>query len=312
MNHSTLMNILPFLSFCLLSALGCQAPDQGKERVTLEAGYTFPYSLDEPDETFLLPMILEEISGLDLSDDGKTLAAIQDENGILFLIDRHSGQVKTETEFWKDGDYEGVEFVGDTVYVVKSNGTLYEIIHPGTDRQGVKNHKNFLSGGNDVEGLAYDQANRRLLLACKGNPGHSGKAYPDQRAVYAFDLKDKELLEEPVFLIDSDSVLSYLDESPGIRKLEKLLEFFDPDEAFGFYPSAIAIHPLSGHLYISSSVGKMLIVLHTSGRIVHIEKLKKKIHPQPEGLCFDEQGTLFISSEGRGEQGRIHRFDYRP
>ena len=51
----------------------------------------------------------------------------------------------------------------------------------------------------DTEGLAYDAANHRLLIACKEFPGKDLKGY---KAIYAFDLKQKRLLPEPTFKID--------------------------------------------------------------------------------------------------------------
>ena len=78
-----------------------------------------------------------------------------------------------EIQFHKDGDYEGIEIVGDKVYVIKSTGTIYEVTNPGTKEQQRKKFNSFLSKENDVEGLAYDKKNNRLLVACKGIPTSS-------------------------------------------------------------------------------------------------------------------------------------------
>ena len=298
----------------LLSLFSCNDPTPETEAtgITILEGYAFPYNMGKPDQTFEMPDELEEISGLGLSDDGNTLAAVQDEDGEIFLVNRYTGEVQAEIEFWKDGDYEGIEFVGDDIYVVKSTGTVYEVLRPGEEQPVVNKYNFFLDGDNDVEGLAYDADAHRLLLACKGNAGHD-KAYPNRKAVYGFDLRERMLLETPVYFVELDSVRNYLGQSPAIWKLAKLLEFFNPEEEFGFSPSAIAIHPLSGYLYMTSSVGKMLIVMRKDGQIVHIEKLNKRVHPQPEGLCFAKDGTLFLSNEeGKGADPVIYRFDYKP
>ncbi|MBK7408618.1 MAG: SdiA-regulated domain-containing protein [Saprospirales bacterium] len=80
-----------------------------------------------------------------------------------------------------------------------------------------------------------------------------------------------------------------------------------------FAPSALAIHPLTGHLYLLSSVGKLLVVLdRETGAIIYVQKLKKSVHPQPEGICFDPDGTMYISNEGKDGNGLIHKFAYLP
>lgn len=243
----------------------------------------FPYDVDEPELLADMPDILEEISGLDLK--GDELIAIQDEDGIIFRIDRHSGKVLQQIDFWKEGDYEGVEFVGDAIWVTKSNGNLYEVTNAGTDAQEVTEHKTWLKGENDVEGLCYDEANHRLLLACKDDPKGNGLD-KENRYIFAYDLETHELLEDPVVTIP---------------RLE------------GFAPSALAIHPRSGELYLTSSQGKQLLVTAPDGRVKMLMKLDKDLFPQPEGLTFAPDGTLYISTEaGRGLPGRIYRLPLAP
>lgn len=298
------------LVFLLLSLLACQ-PATNKEEVptgiTLVDGYTFNYQLNKPAETFKLPGDLEEISGLGISPDGKKLVAVQDEDGKLFFINRINGEVVKEFKFWKDGDYEGVEWVGNKVYVVKSSGTIYEVTDFDEKEPPVEKYNFFLDSDNDVEGLGYDAQNDRLLLACKAKAGKEGE-FKYKKGIYSFDLDSKELAESPTYFVNLDSVNNYLQKEPAIRKLEKLLEFFDPSEPFSFAPSGLAVHPLTGNLFITSSVGKLLMVLNQEGAILHIEKLDKDIHRQPEGLCFAHDGTLYLSNEGKGGRGRIHVF----
>ena len=137
----------------LMSLFFCNAPADTEEStasITLLDGYDFCYSLKEPDQTFKMPKDLEEISGLGISEDGETLVAIQDEDGKLFIISRYTGEVVNEIGFWKDGDYEGVEMVGSTAYVVKSSGTLYEVTNPGALEQEVEKYNFFLDDSNDA------------------------------------------------------------------------------------------------------------------------------------------------------------------
>ncbi|MEL6720372.1 MAG: SdiA-regulated domain-containing protein, partial [Bacteroidota bacterium] len=78
-----------------------------------------------------------------------------------------------------------------------------------------------------------------------------------------------------------------------------------------FAPSAIAIHPITKDWYILSSVGKLLVVLDQEGNIQNVEKLSARLMKQPEGLCFDTNGDLFITSEGDGGKGRLFKYVFQ-
>jgi uncharacterized protein YjiK len=78
---------------------------------------------------------------------------------------------------------------------------------------------------------------------------------------------------------------------------EQLCDFFLTRDEYDLAPSAIAIHPITEQLFITSSVGKVLMVLNPDGRIDHLQRLDKKLYAQPEGMTFDSDGTLYISTE---------------
>ena len=68
--------------------------------------------------------------------------------------------------------------------------------------------------------------------------------------------------------------------------------------------------PISGNLYVLASVGKTLVVIDHHNQIMHVELLDPMQFPQPEGICFDPQGNLFISSEGtKIEASFVSRFE---
>lgn len=276
--------------------------------------HEFKYQLDQPNETFKLPNELQEISGLGIDQEGIFLYAIQDELGKIYKISKADGEVLEKIKFHKDGDYEGIELVGDDVFVVKSTGTLYQVSNLGTEKQQMKKFNSFLSRENDVEGLAYDKKNNRLLLACKGLPttGESFEIVRYKKVIYAFDLAENTMSLEPVYTIQLDNIRKFLDAHKGLRAYEKLTEFFSMGkENLTFNPSAIAIHPLTGNIFVTSSSGKVLIVLNEAGDVIHIEKLKKSVHVQPEGLIFDKYGNLYISNEGKGGKAKIYKFNYQ-
>ena len=299
------------MHFLYLLVLHLSFPSDTLITTQTQPDFKFQYNLETPDLVLEMPKKLEEISGIGLSSNGRYFVAVQDELGKIFLVDKNTGSVKEEIDFWKDGDYEGAEMVGDDIYVVKSTGTIYEVKKMGKKGQSVEKYKFFLDKDNDVEGLGYDAQQHRLLLACKAKAG-KGKDYKYKKGIYGFDLKTKQLDSIPAFTVSLEDVQTYLKTTPNIRKLEKIEEQFkDQEDDFKFSPSAIAIHPQTKDIYITSSVGKMLLVLNPTGKVVHIEKLKKKIHAQPEGLCFDKSGALYIANEAKKDQkAKIYKFNY--
>ncbi|MCP3931851.1 MAG: hypothetical protein GY705_22480 [Bacteroidetes bacterium] len=308
------MIFILFIGFLLAACEDTHTSSQEENTITPDSlTFKIPYNTENPQKVLSLPGKLREISGLSMNTSGKRLAAIQDEDGLIFFLDRDSGAIQQKIKFWKDGDYEGIEIVDSTIYIVKSSGTLYEVQKAGKEKQKVEKYNDdALSPAHDVEGLAYDKKNNRLLIACKAKAG-DGEEYKFKKAVYSFDLTTKEISERPSYVISLEDVHYYLNTSPAIRSFEKLIEFFAPDESeFAFSPSGIAIHPLSGNIYIISSVGKLILILSPEGKILHLEKLKKKMHNQPEGICFASDGTLYIANEGRGKGGKILEYVYLP
>ncbi len=300
------MNRVIFISlavFFLFSNFDTNAPEH---KPLHDLGYHF----DEPDQTFEMPASLREISGLSISPDGKSLLCVNDEQGIIFFINKQTGEVEKEISFHKEGDYEGIEAVGNEVFVVKSTGTIYEVKNLGEANQEMVKHKFFLTKEHDVEGLTYDARNDQLWLGCKGSSASDEMKM--EKSVFAFDLKTRTLLEQPALNITAHNCHHYLGICEIEKDLDKLKDIFSlENDEFKFNPSALAIHPSTGEIFVTSSKGKTLLVLNTNGEIIHIEKLKKSLHPQPEGLCFDEDGTLYISNEGKkGIPATIMKFEY--
>ncbi len=257
----------------------------------------FAYDLENPDTSFSLSNKLVEISGLSLtSKDENSLWAINDEQGNLYQLDASSGEIINTIDFGKKADYEGVEAVGDTIYIVKSSGTLYACAFQ--DSLFKKKYDTPLKTENDVEGLGYDRTNHRLLLACKAK---AGKDIKEARAIYAFDIKTKQLLSDPAFIITYETIKSFV-------KTYYKEEWSLCKRAENFAPSAIAIHPKTGETYVLSSKGKMLCVLDEIGTLKNIQFMNPRNIRQPEGLCFQSDGTLWMSSEGAGAKAKLFRF----
>lgn len=288
------LTLLFVLSLCTcVHALVAQSPD---------------YNFDSPILIGELPAELDEISGLSMAPGNRgELLVVQDEAGKVFRINTQTGGLLWSTTFWKDGDYEGVEAVGNDIWVVKNTGTLYQISNPGQVNQKVEKFNTVLTSDNDVEGLTYDPTKNRLLLACKKDAKDDGND-KDGRYIFAFDLATKTLGENPAFAIEREAVERFLTSCPKTKKHDKLCSFFVKKDEFDLSPSAIAIHPITGQLFITSSVGKVMMVLNPNGQIAYLHKLDKGFFPQPEGLAFEADGTLFISTEKKKDQpARVYR-----
>ncbi len=274
---------LPLLTLLAvaLAAAACvdRPPAPGApERVNADV----PYRLDAPDAVLLLPGILREISGLTVLPSGN-LGAVQDERGAIYEIDPRSGRVVATLPFAKAGDFEGIELAPDAVWALRSDGDLYRVFRDSTGTPTSTKFETALSSANDTEGLAYDPTENRLLVACKEDPGHD---LDGVRAIYAFSLATQTLDPRPAFLLDRTQI--------------------DAEDAFK--PSALAIHPPTGNLYVLSSVRKALAVLAPDGSLVATVPLDPERFPQPEGIAFAADGTLFISNEGPTGAGTILRF----
>ncbi len=267
--------------------------------------YQLPYDFDQPTDKYFLGEDLEEISGLSWFD-GNRLACVQDESGRVFIYDPETDKVTNRIKFGRSGDYEGVEWVGDSLYVIKSDGTLLSF-PATTDEPVVTTTELPFTGDIDIEGLGYDPKTRHLLLAVKTLRDSSDKLVPD-KLVYAFDPVRGQLLPEPFITLRQDALEAFVkahqrnkaDKKAGKKREEKVV----------YKPSGVAVHPLTGEVYLLASDGKKLLVLSRQGTIRAAVQLSPRMLKQPEGICFGPQGDLYISSEGRGEDGFILRFAY--
>ncbi len=258
-----------------------------------------PYRWDKPERRVELSDELLEISGLALAPDGKHLLAIQDEKGIIYELHPGTMQILRRMEFVPEGDFEDITVVGDTLYVVKSSGTLYRIVHTSTAQQQTDKFKNALTKLHDVEGLTADPEHRRLLLACKAAPPTQVQ---DEKYVYALSLPDLTLDTTPVLRIRRADMIAWLQRAPASPVYEECLAFLThPERAgiLGFSPSGIAIHPQTKYYYVLSAAGRMLAIYSPDGHLLELHRFDKTLLEQPEGICFDGRGHLYIASEGK-------------
>ncbi len=299
--------------FLIPNLIGQDDGDKPENQLFAASGYTFPYDLTRPDLRITLPNELIEISGLTWIGDDK-LACVQDEDGLIFILDLQEKAIEKKIEFEDDGDYEGIELVDDDAWILKSNGNLYRVSNWQDDeKRSTKKYETDLSKKNDCEGLGFDAGNNGLLIACKGFP-HLDKDEDgsSQKAIYYYDLEEKELQKKPVFIIDLDQVKYYKKYNTMTTWGVEILSLIDESKGdVSFQPSGIAIHPKTGNIYVTGAVGDMIIVLHPSGEILAMIALDTTKFRQPEGICFDPEGNLYISNEGKESRANLMKFNYQ-
>ena len=277
------------MRIALLTLLVLGACSDASRSTTEAAPAAVPYRLDAPDAVVELPAELQEASGLTVLPSGR-LGAVQDEAGTIYEVDPATGQIVDRLAFEGAGDFEGLALVpGDAVWALRSDGELYRVYRDSTGQPASRTVETPLRSRNDTEGLAYDAASHRLLIACKEWPGEdpeTGDNYDGVRAVYAFDLATEILSEVPVALLDRARV----------------------DGKAAFKPSALAVHPMTGQVYVLSSVRRALAVLTPDGALIGVVDLPSHLAPQPEGLTFAADGTLYVASEGPAGPGTLLRY----
>lgn len=252
-----------------------------------------PYQFYEPTKEITLHSDLAEISGLGVVDD-KTLAAVEDESGYVYLLSADDGNILSKIKFGKQGDYEGVEVIGDQVYVLKSNGTLYAFRLTSEGQVEAEEIETMFSKNNDTEGLARD--GESLLIACKASGDIDGNEVQG-KAVYRYHIPTSKTMTKEMVDLEEDDLTNFVKQRIYFNKIRQ------------FDPSAIAIHPLSNDIYILSA-DHILVVLDTDYQLKEIVKLDKSIYKQPEGISFAPDGTMYLSSEGGGGSGRLFKLLY--
>ncbi len=282
-----------------------EAPDpqsNASELDTLNHNSVLTYDIDHPAQTWTLPDPLREISDITLLSSTE-VACVQDERGFVFVYDLISRRITDEVRFASHGDYEGLANVGSRIYVLRSDGVLFELAslkhHPVVHSFDL--HLPF----RESEGLCLDTKHDRLLIAPKSRvTSETGK---EVRPIYAFDLNRQVLVSEPAFELNVHAIRHYAKrhDLPVPRRPKKNGEGMH--SVLHFLPSAIAVHPITGELFIVSAVDHVLVSSDESGRITGYAVLDASTFRQPEGIAFFANGDMLISNEAAGKAATLVR-----
>ena len=249
--------------------------------------YNFSSELPNP---VILPSELNEISGL-ARDHDNVIYGHHDEAAYVYALSQ-TGEILSRFAVGNpvlDGDFEGIAIVDDLFYLVTSKGDIYEFEkgENGTS-VGYKKHETHLSSKNDIEGLCYYPKENSLLLITKADPDIKGKHL---KTVWRFSLETQKLSKKPYFELST-------------KELKKL-SFYKT-----FEPSGIEYNPIRDTFFIIAANGHSICEVNENGKILRAEKLGH-IHKQVEGITLLEDGTLFISDEGKNGSATLSKYEFK-
>jgi len=297
-----MLNFLSAIStFAIFFLSGCSSVNTEKKKIN-------GYDLDNPDAAYVLPGILKEVSGLTYLY-SNFFACIQDENGILFIYDVEKNKLVRQFTFNINGDYEGIARVGSNIFVLRSDGVLFEISDYESEDFNVDVYFTNIPSP-DNEGLCLDMDNERLLIACKGRSG-KGSEDKNKRVIYGFDLRTKVLTKDPVYEFDLQVIKQFMIDNKINLPLKEKKKGKHNEPRIEFMTSDISINPLTKKLYLLSASDHMLFIFNMNGTIEHIELLNPYMFNSAEGIAFFENGDMLITNEGRGKSPTLLRFNYK-
>lgn len=241
-----------------------------------------------------MPVDLNEISGISSISENK-IACVQDEEGIVFIYNLTTSLIEKKINFGKYGDYEGIAVTDSAAYVMESSGRLFEIKNYLGDNFQTKDYQTPFSGRNNMESIVADTLHNRLLFTAKDKDPNSNNF----KGIYAFNLQTKSTETLPKLKIPLDDPIFKTKDADD-----------DVDAFSNFYPSDIAINPKNGNLYILEAKNPQLLIMDSVGKLLKLHKLYPESFPQPEGLTFAADGTLYISNEGKNGTANILEVEF--
>jgi len=225
---------------------------------------------------WILPRELDEVSGIALTSDGRLLAH-GDERAQVSEIDYRRGVIVKQFVVGRPtvrADVEGITVANDVVFMLASNGTLYEFREGANGaRVDYITYDTRLGTVCEFEGLGFDPAINSLLLACKQV---EDKRQRDSMVIYRWKLggggQRLSRLAVPLSRI-----------LPAIKQKE-------------LHPAEITVDPRTGNYVIVASIEGALVEITPAGDVVSARKLAGQ-HTQPESIAITKDGILIIGDE---------------
>lgn len=238
-----------------------------------------------------LPEELNEVSGIVWLEENK-LATVQDEDGIIFIYDLKNKQIIDRIEFAGPGDYEGIALNNDDAYVMRSDGTIYEVSNFQKENKKISVFKTGFSEKNNIETICVDTESNSLIVMPKDRDRED-----DFKGLYEISLDSKKMNEVPRFKINMNDAA--------------LKSFRDKKSHKTFSPSDVAIHPKTGEYYVLEGKKPKLAILDKTGKLSEVYELDKRQFEQPEGITFSPDGTLYIANEAGNGKANIKEVRFK-
>lgn len=265
----------------------------------------FTYDFARPAASYPIPAELAELSGIAVSGPDE-LTGVQDELGNLYQYSLSARRVTRVTKFAPPGDYEDLARVGSEWFIIRADGVLLRYSGAGT-----RQYDTGLTLANNVEGLTYDARTNTLLVACKGAPG--GDLTATKRAIYRLHPETYKVEMPAAYVLDIDAIVAAVPApATAPQETKKGKKSKHAGALKGFAPSAVAVHPRTGHVFVLSARPNALVELDASGKLLAAEALPATLFPQAEGLAFAPNGDLFIASEAGKKSGQAMIYHFRP
>jgi hypothetical protein len=244
-----------------------------------------PISLSETQKSgpaqWRLPNFLRESSGLAILDSNYLLIH-DDEKGNIYRVSIASKEIELVASIGAppvDEDFEGIAYVGSTIYLITSTGIIWQVAETNTEELNQIVSARTIDPGLkpicEIEGLHND--NGALLLPCKM---HLTEDVEGQLIVFAYDLASGDL---------SEALRLDLSDAPGSNEVRPT-----------------AIDTTSTDYYIIST--NRLLVIDRTTMVTRVFSLPKKRHFQPEGLAVLEDGSIVIVDDNRKGRSRLTHY----
>jgi uncharacterized protein YjiK len=274
------------VAICLMAALGAVPtatvpPLAGQDTASVDVPPAAErWDLHRPKAHYKLPGRLREISGLAFDTHGQLLAH-DDNKGVVYHIDPRTGEADHGFALGSvhrppKRDFEAIAVVGHRLFLVTSQGLLYEFREaPEGGSAAYRVSDTGLGRHCEIEGMTYDARSQSLLFACK-------RIGPSAREIHIYSLSVDPTRTVPHLLTVPFAALAPFGLGGGV------------------HPSGIEVEPESGALLLVAARERAFLVLSRNGRVLGAAHLSSRYHRQPEGVAIGPGGDLYISDEAAG------------